>query len=385
MKRVGVLTSTRAEYGLLRSVIKRIWEDKDLELYLLVTGMHLCEKYGNTLREIIDDNFPIAVKIPILQEEDTAENTSRAMAEALAGFGRYFEKNPIDMLVVLGDRYETIAVCLAAMNARIPIAHIHGGEITEGAIDDAIRHAITKLSYLHFPATKEYARRIVQLGESPERVYDVGALGVENIITTDLISKDELSLSLGFDLRDPYAILTFHPVTLETNNAQIQFQEILDAIDCVKIRCIITKANADTEGHTINRMIDDYQKRNKEKVIVIASMGTRRYLSAMKYCNMVIGNSSSGILEAPSFHVPTINIGDRQKGRVAATTVINCKPQKKEIVEAIRKAQNKSFIENIQMAINPYEKHGTSRNIVQTIKEYLINDKIDLKKKFYDL
>lgn len=385
MKRVGVLTSTRAEYGLLRSVIKRIWEDKDLELYLLVTGMHLCEKYGNTLREIIDDNFPIAVKIPILQEEDTAENTSRAMAEALAGFGRYFEKNPIDMLVVLGDRYETIAVCLAAMNARIPIAHIHGGEITEGAIDDAIRHAITKLSYLHFPATKEYARRIVQLGESPERVYDVGALGVENIITTDLISKDELSLSLGFDLRDPYAILTFHPVTLETNNAQIQFQEILDAIDCVKIRCIITKANADTEGHTINRMIDDYQKRNKEKVIVIASMGTRRYLSAMKYCNMVIGNSSSGILEAPSFHVPTINIGDRQKGRVAATTVINCKPQKKEIVEAIRKAQNKSFIENIQTAINPYEKHGTSRNIVQTIKEYLINDKIDLKKKFYDL
>lgn len=383
-KKVAVLTSTRAEYGLLKAVIRQIEEDEELELYLLVTGMHLALEFGNTYQEIVDDGFPIAVQIPILQQNDTSESISKAMATALAKFGSYFEQNHMDMLVVLGDRYETISVCLAAMNARIPIAHIHGGETTEGAVDEAIRHAITKLSYLHFAATQKYANRIVQLGEDPERVYNVGALGVENILTTDLMSKEELSASLNFDLDYPYALLTFHPVTLEDQSAHKQFQEILQAIDCVDMKFIITKANADIGGRVINQMIEKYAATHNN-VYAIASLGMRRYLSALKYCTMVVGNSSSGILEAPSFHVPTINIGDRQKGRLAAESVIHCEPQKEKIVEAIRKAQREDFQGIVKTVTNPYEKMHTSKNIVKTIKQYLVNEKIDLKKKFYDL
>ena len=382
-KKIAVLTATRAEYGLLKSVIRHIYEDSDLELYVLVTGMHLSEEFGSTYREIMEDGFPIAVKIPILGDGDSPAETSKAMAAALDGFGAYFEKNKMDMLIVLGDRYETIAVCLAAMNAKIPIAHIHGGEITEGAIDDAIRHAITKLSYLHFPTTEAYAKRIIQLGESPDRVFNVGALGVENIKNVQLLSREELESSIGFSLEQPYAVVTFHPVTLEDADVKKQFQELLDALDEFDLRYIITKANADTHGRVINQMIDEYASIH-QNVYAVTSLGMRRYLSAVKYSAMVIGNSSSGIVEAPSLHVPTVDIGDRQRGRLAAETVIHCKVSKEEIKKAMNKAMIEDF-KGVESAHNPYEADGTSLKILSICKEFLIHNRIDLMKKFYNL
>ncbi len=383
-KTIAVLTATRAEYGLLRPLIERICADKDLELALLVSGTHLSAEFGNTWQEILDDGFPIAVKIPILEEEDTAAAVSKTMANALERFGRYFEEHRADMLIVLGDRYETIAVCLAAMNARIPIAHIHGGEITEGAVDDAIRHAITKLSYLHFPATQEYARRIIQMGETPDRVFTVGALGVENSKRVPLLSKEELEADLAFSLEKPYAVVTYHPVTLEDSDSGSQFQELLDALDGFDMNYMITKANADINGRVINQMIDQYAGTH-ENVYATASLGMRRYLSAVKYCTMVIGNSSSGIIEAPSFQVPTVDIGDRQKGRTAAESVIHCETSTEAIHRAMEKAMDMKRRLELEPIKNPYEGEGTSEKIMTVCKDFLLQDRLDLKKTFYDM
>jgi len=383
-KTIAVLTATRAEYGLLRPLIGRICADKDLELALLVSGTHLSAEFGNTFQEILDDGFPIAVKIPILEEEDTAAAVSKTMANALERFGRYFEEHRADILIVLGDRYETIAVCLAAMNARIPIAHIHGGEITEGAVDDAIRHAITKLSYLHFPATQEYARRIMQMGEAPDRVFTVGALGVENIKKVSLLSKEELEAALAFSLEKPYAVVTYHPVTLEDNDPGSQFQELLHALDGFDMNYLITKANADRDGRVINQMIDQYAGMH-ENVYAAASLGMRRYLSTVKYCTMVIGNSSSGIIEAPSFQVPTVDIGDRQRGRTAAESVIHCGTSTEVIRRAMEKAVDMKRRLDKEPVHNPYETEGTSEKIMTVCKDFLLQDRIDLKKTFCDM
>lgn len=383
-KRIAVLTATRAEYGILRPLIEKIDADKDLELALLVTGTHLSAEFGNTYQEILDDGFPIAVKIPILEEGDSAAAVSRTMANALDRFGGYFEENRADMLIVLGDRYETLAVCLAAMNARIPIAHLHGGEITEGAVDDVIRHAITKLSYLHFPSTQEYAKRIIQLGESPDRVFAVGALGVENIRKVPLMSKEELEASIDFSLEGDYAVVTFHPVTLEDNSAKRQFQALLDALNDFDMKYIITKANADAGGRRINRMIDQYAAAC-DHVYAVASLGMRRYLSAVKYSAMVIGNSSSGIIEVPTFQVPTVNIGDRQRGRTAAKSVIHCKAEREEIKKAMEEAVGMRERLKKEPVHNPYEAEGTSVQIAAVCKDFLLHDRIDLKKTFYDL
>lgn len=383
-KRIAVLTATRAEYGILRPLIERFYADGDLEISLLVTGAHLAEEFGNTYREILEDGFPIAVKIPILEKGDTAAAVSRTMANALAAFGGYFEKNRADMLVVLGDRYETLAVCLAAMNARIPIAHLHGGEITEGAVDDAVRHSITKLSYLHFPSTQEYANRIIQLGESPDRVFPVGALGVENIRKVPLMTRTELEASLDFPLGDSYAVVTFHPVTLEAGSVESQFQALLDALDDFTMKYIITRANADAGGRVINRMIDQYAA-GRGNVYAVASLGIRRYLSAVKYSRMVIGNSSSGIIEAPSFQVPTVNIGDRQRGRTAAESVIHCEAERGDIRKAMEEAAAMKERLKEEPVRNPYEGEGTSGKIAAVCKDFLLHDRIDLKKTFYDL
>lgn len=383
-KVIAVLTATRAEYGLLKPVIQRIHEDPELELALLVTGTHLLAEFGNTCQEILDDGVPIRVKIPIVDNKDSVSSVSKTMANALEKFGVYFEKYQIDMLIVLGDRYETIAVCLAAMNARIPIAHIHGGEITEGAIDDVIRHAITKLSYLHFPATKEYAERIIQLGEAPERVFMVGALGVENIKSVSLLSRDELGTAIGFSLEEPYAVVTFHPTTLDGEDAGSQFQELLNALDGFAMRYIITKANADRGGHMINEMVDQFALTH-DNVCAVASLGMLRYLSAVKYAAMVIGNSSSGIIEVPSFQVPTVDIGDRQRGRIAASSVIHCGITGQEIRKAMEDALGMKSLLAEKAVVNPYEADGTSEKIISICKEFVINNRIDLKKKFYDL
>ncbi len=306
------------------------------------------------------------------------------MGIAMISFADYFEKLSPDLLIVLGDRYETLAVATTAMNQRIPIAHLYGGETTEGAIDESIRHAITKLSYLHFTSTDEYRNRVIQLGEHPNRVFNVGAIGIENILNAILLSKEELEAELKIDLSKSYAVVTFHPVTLENNSSDKQIESILEV--CKKLNnlsFIFTKANADAEGRIINHLIDKYAQ-DYDNIFAFTSLGMRRYLSVLKYCSMVIGNSSSGLLEAPSFGIPTINIGDRQKGRLQADSVINCEPTKVEITESINLALSDEFVQKAKKTVNPYGNGDTSNKVVEVIKDYLFNDKIDLKKKFYD-
>lgn len=382
MKKVGVLTATRAEYGLLYSVIKGL-QDADLETAVLVTGAHLSEKQGMTYKEIEKDGIHIEAKIPILTGDDTPKGISMAMANALKGFSEYFSEHHLDALVVLGDRYETLAVCCAAMNERIPIFHLYGGETTEGAIDEAIRHSITKMSYLHFTSTEEYRRRVIQLGEDPERVYNVGAIGVENIKKQKLLSKEKLETEINFSLQNPYAVVTFHPVTLEKNEALKQVEELLAAIETYQdMSFILTGANADAGGGIINDRIFEYGK-ERRNVFITNSLGQKKYFSALKYAEFVMGNSSSGIIEAPSFGIPTVNIGDRQKGRIKAESVIDCKPCCPDIIKAINIVRmSRQRGENI---INPYEKENTTETIINVMCNFLNNRKIDLKKKFYDL
>lgn len=385
IKKVSVVTGTRAEYGLLKRLIKIIKEDKDLEIQLVATGMHLSSEFGLTYKEIESDGFIIDEKIEVILGSDTNEAISKSIGLAIISFSDYFKRNRPDILVILGDRYEIFAVVVAASVAKIPIAHISGGDTTEGAADEFFRHSITKMSYLHFPGTAESKKRIEQLGESPDRVFNFGETGVENILNFDFLSKYELENSINFKLDVPFALVTFHPVTMEDNTAKSQFEELLKAIYCFKdMKFIFTKANADSNGRIINDLIEKYVLYNKNSV-AFASLGLSRYLSAMKYCSLVIGNSSSGIVEAPSFNVPTINIGDRQKGRIQAKSIINCNPESKDIVNAINKALSHDFIDSIKDIKNPYEGKNTSQNIVNVIKDFLFNNKIDLKKKFYDL
>ena len=286
---------------------------------------------------------------------------------------------------MLGDRYETLAVAIAAMNEKIPIAHLYGGEKTEGAMDDAIRHAITKLSYIHFTSTDEYRKRVIQLGEEPSRVYKVGAIGIENILNEKLLSKEELAKDLKIDLSKPYAIATFHPVTLEKNSASKQIRELLEVCREYKdINFIFTKSNADENGRIINKIIEDYEMKN-DNIKLFSSLGMTRYLSAVKYSTMIIGNSSSGLLEAPTFKVASINIGDRQKGRIKADSVIDCIAEKTSIKNAIDKAMSIEFKEVLKNTANPYQDLDTSDKIIEVIKKYMLKEKINLKKTFYDM
>lgn len=385
MKKVCVITGTRAEYGLLRPLIAKIDADSDMELQIVATGMHLSPEFGLTYKEIEQDGFHITDRNEMLLSSDTPNGITKSIGLGIIGFADIFTRIKPDMVLLLGDRYETLAAAVAAMMHRIPIAHIHGGELTLGAFDDAIRHSITKMAALHFTSTKEYRKRVIQLGEQPERVFFVGALGVENIKTQQLLSKEELERSIGFSLEKPYVIVTFHPVTLENNTAGEQFEKLLYALDSFKeYNVIFTKANSDTDGRIINQKIDEYVSRNEESTIAFTSLGMVRYLSALKYCEMVIGNSSSGIVEAPSFKIPTVNIGDRQLGRVRAASVIDCGNSAEDIVMAVNKA--KILKEGNKMAdiTNPYEKDVTSKNIVSTIRKYILQD-TQVKKEFYDI
>lgn len=385
-KKICVLTATRAEYGLLKNVIWKLQAEECFQVNVVATGMHLDQAFGETYKEIERDGIVIYAKLPILSGKEGAVGMSETMAKAILEFGHFFADNPQDLLIVLGDRYETMAVCIAAMNAQIPIAHIHGGEVTEGAIDDAVRHSITKMSYLHFTSTEQYRRRVIQLGEEPDRVYCVGALGVENILHQKLMERAELEASLQFCLGEKYGLVTFHPVTLEKNTATEQLNELLQAMDEMpEYHYIITKANADAGGRTINERLEEYAAKRKEKVYLTESLGMIRYLSAMKYCDMVIGNSSSGILEAPAMKVPTINIGDRQKGRIQAESIVNCEPVCKAIKDAMKKAGTEEFRTIVGKQSIPYGDGNTSAQIVSRIKDQLWNQEIVLKKKFYDV
>ena len=385
MKKICIVTATRAEYGLLKPLIKKISRANNLELQLVVTGMHLSAEFGLTYQEIEEDGYPIKAKIEMLLSSDTPAGITKSMGVALIGFADYFSENQPDMVIILGDRYEMLAVASSAMIARIPIAHIHGGELTEGAIDESIRHSITKMSHLHFTTTEEYRKRVIQLGEQPRTVFNVGALGIENVKTAKLLNRKELENSLNFHFTSQIILVTYHPVTLEEMTAKTQFEKILNVLSRHKeFSVIFTKANSDTDGRIINKMIDDYIKDNQDRCKAFTSLGQLRYLSTLQFCSVVVGNSSSGIIEVPSFGIPTVNIGDRQKGRISGKTVIHCGNGEQEIENALNVALSYKFKTEIKDAANPYEGENTSDKIIEVVTKSL-EEGIDLKKKFYDL
>ena len=383
MKKVAIITGTRSEYGLLRPLIRAISEDCELKLLLITTGMHLSEVFGYTYREIEEDGFIIDRKVEDHLSGDSALAITKALGIGMIGFSEAFDELEPDLVIVLGDRSEILAAVKAAMIKGIPIAHIHGGESTEGAYDESIRHAITKMSFLHFTSTELYRKRVIQLGESPNRVFNVGAIGVDSIKNIKLLNLADFEKSICFKLKQHTIIITFHPVTLEKSTAKKQFNELLKAVDKLKNTTLIfTKPNSDKDGYIIIKMIDDYVALNPEKAVSFISMGQLRYLSALKYIDVVLGNSSSGIYEAPIFHKPTVNIGDRQKGRFMPLSVINCKPFLRDIEKALKLAFNKEFNNSIKSQKNMFGNGTATQQIIEIIKSYKIEG---IKKSFYDL
>ena len=390
MKKICVATGTRAEYGILKPLIDKIYHSKECELQLAVTGMHLSTEFGLTYREIEKDGYPITAKIEMLLSADTPAGITKSMGVELIGFADYFAVHQPDLVIILGDRYEMLMdnCCVEVKfsdGSMIAIAHIHGGEITEGAVDEAIRHSITKMSQLHFVSTEEYRRRVIQMGEQPDTVYNVGALGVENVKNICLLDREQLEKEIDFNFSDKTVLVTFHPVTLEKMTAKEQFSNLLKVLDRhEELRIIFTKANADTDGRIINEMIDDFSSKNKNRCAAYTSLGQLRYLSAVRQCCAVVGNSSSGIIEVPSFGIPTVNIGDRQRGRVCAESVISCGNTIEEIQEALGKALSENFREVVQKMKNPYEGKNTSQKICKILSQKLQYG-IPLKKRFYNL
>ena len=383
MKKISVVTGTRAEYGLLKPLIKSLDDDSDIDLQLMATAMHLSPEYGMTVNEIINDGFPIVKKIECLDDSDSAVGISKSISVALSSFAITFEELKPELIIILGDRTEMLAVAIAASIANIPIAHIHGGETTEGAYDEVIRHAITKMSYWHFTSTENYQNRVIQLGEDPSRVFNVGAIGLDSIKTSPLLSKEEFEKSIDFNIGEQCALITYHPVTLEESTAENQFKSILNSLDSIQsLRMIFTHANSDRDGKVINQMIKEYVSQNNEKAVEFKSLGQLRYLSALQYIDVVIGNSSSGVIEAPYFNIPTINIGDRQKGRVAPESVLNCMPKEKDILSSLKKALSSGFQEAIQSQDQLYGTGNATLKIMNMLKK---DDIVNLKKSFFDI
>lgn len=384
-KKIVIVTATRAEYGLLKPLIKKLQNEAKIDLRLVVTGAHLSPEFGMTYREIEQDGFKIDHKIDILLSADSESAITKTMGLAMISFADYFKDDQPDLVMVLGDRYETLAVAISAMNQRIPIAHLYGGETTEGAIDEAIRHAITKLSLLHFTSADAYRQRVIQLGEDPSRVFNVGSVGVENALHTSLLTEDDLRIALDLHSELPFAVVTYHPVTLDNDSAENDIKQLLDACTMfTDIHFIITKSNADAKGRTINHVIDQYSS-IYQNFNAYSSLGTTKYLSALKHAQFVIGNSSSGLYEAPSFGIPTINIGDRQKGRLQANSVINCLASKEDIVRSIKQAMSSSVKEAAASTINPFGDGNTSSKIVNILREQLADNQLNLKKVFYNV
>jgi UDP-hydrolysing UDP-N-acetyl-D-glucosamine 2-epimerase len=382
--KICIATGTRAEYGLLKPLIEKISADDEFTLQLLVTGAHLSPEFGLTYRQIESDGYRIDVKVEMLLSSDTAEGITKSMGLGMIGYADAFKQLSPDLLVILGDRYEMLAVASTALIFRIPVAHIHGGELTEGAYDDAIRHAITKMSALHFTSTEAYRQRVIQLGEQPERVYNVGAIGLDNIRSLQLLSKSELEKELHITFNRFNYLVGFHPETLSHQSVEVQFNELLQAIDMqTDSFFIFTKANADTNGRIINQMMETYANKHPEKSVLFTSLGTLRYLSVMTQVTAVLGNSSSGIVEAPSIPTATINIGDRQKGRIQAESIINCNANKEEIVSAFQKVKSEEFRKKIKNVINPYG-NGTASHQIMKIFKTLSPERLS-RKTFYDI
>jgi UDP-N-acetyl-D-glucosamine 2-epimerase, UDP-hydrolysing len=388
MRKICFITGTRAEYGLLSRLMKMVQDDADTRLQIIATNMHLSPKFGNTYREIENDGFTIDYKVPIIDEDapDTATTTVLSLSKALAGFAKAYEALQPDLIVILGDRYEMLAAAASALIFKIPVAHLYGGEITEGAYDDAIRHAITKMSHLHFTSTEAYRRRVIQMGEQPDHVFYVGAIGVENAKLVPLLSKEELEHSLGFKLDKNTVLATYHPVTNGTKDNMVdnEVEGFFEALEEFKnLRILFTMPNSDTGGQIIMERIQEFVKKNPERSIAFTSLGMKRYLSVLQFVGGMIGNSSSGLSEAPAFHIPTLNIGDRQKGRITGASVVHCDNAKDSILKGLQKIMSPAMQEIARTAANPAEKEGTAIHIFEIIKNHpLLNL---TQKHFYDI
>jgi len=383
-QKICVITGTRAEYGLLYWLIKGINDDSDMDLQIIATGMHLSPEFGLTYKEIEKDGFLINRKVEILLSGDTPSAITKSTGLGLIGFAdAYLDLKP-DIVVVLGDRYELLAASTAALFARIPIAHIHGGETTEGAFDEAIRHSITKMAWWHFVGADTYKTRVIQLGEDPSRVFLVGGMGVDGINKSKLLNKIDFEKSIGFKLGEKNIIVTYHPVTLEQKTSQQQFDILLNCLsELDDTNIIFTLANSDTHGRIINSMIYDFVKDHPSNTIAFTSMGQLNYLSSLQFVDGVIGNSSSGLSEAPTFKIGTINIGDRQKGRLKAESVIDCKPTKESIKRAIEALFSENFQKMLPLVKNPYGEGNATEKILEVLRDAKLPEA--LKKEFYDL
>ncbi len=381
-RRIAVVTGSRAEYGLMYWIIRGIHGDADLNLRLIVTGMHLSPEFGLTYREIESDGFPVYEKVEMLLSSDTEVGVSQSIGLGIIGFSNSLARLKPDIMLILGDRFEILAAAVAAHIARIPLAHIHGGEVTEGSADEAVRHSITKMSHIHFPATEVYARRIRQMGEDPERIFNFGSPAVDNILRMDLPGREELSRDLGVELGERVAVITYHPVSLEEHTFEKQMKNILKALETKDMTLVFTYANADAGGRVINRMIQDFMK-TRPDAYSFTSLGRRRYLGLLSIADLMVGNSSSGIIEAPSFGLPVVNIGDRQRGRVRAGNVIDCGTDPEEISRALGRALNKEFRDSLKDLISPYGTGNTSNRIIQVLKEINLGDEL-IKKDFKD-
>ena len=381
-RKICVITGSRAEYGLLRWVMQGIKDHPDLTLQLIVTGMHLSEDFGMTVDEIETDGFKVDFKVETLENNDTAVGIASAMSRGLSGVAKALDDLKPDLILVLGDRYEIFVSVAAALVAKIPVAHIHGGELTIGAFDDALRHAITKMSHLHFVATEEYKNRVIQLGENPNSVFLVGGLGIETIKNLKLLDQEELEKALNVKFKEKSLLITFHPTTLDEQTPRAQMQELLNAVDrLTNVTLIFTLPNADTGGREIIKMIQDYVGKNPN-AYAFPSLGQLKYLSCIAQVNGVVGNSSSGILEVPSFKKGTVNIGDRQKGRIRTSSVIDCETNKKSISKAIETLLSEQFKNSLNSVKNPFDQGNSSAKIVELISG--INLQQIVKKIFYD-
>lgn len=381
-QKVAVLTGSRAEYGLLYCLMKVIENDPEFELQIIVSGMHLSPEFGLSYRQIEEDGFIISEKVEMLMSSDSAVGVAKSIGLGVIGFADAFNRLNPDLLIVLGDRFEIFAAVQAALIARIPVAHLAGGDITEAAFDEAIRHSISKMSHLHFANNEISAQRICQLGENPEHVFYVGSTGIDYIKRIKLLSRDELEKILHFEFRAKNLLITFHPVTLDELSSSQQFEELLTALDQLELYdlgLIFTKANADTGGRSINDLIDRYVA-SKPWSRAYLSLGQQRYWSLIKQVDAVVGNSSSGILEVPYFKKPTVNIGDRQKGRMQALSVINCQADALAISTAIKEAFNKDCSD----VSNPYGDGKSSDRVISILKSIKYNGKNFIKKKFYE-
>jgi GDP/UDP-N,N'-diacetylbacillosamine 2-epimerase (hydrolysing) len=382
-RRICVLTGTRAEYGLLRWVMEGVRREPELELQTVVTGMHLSPDYGLTYREIEADGFRIDRKLDMLLAADTPAAITKSMGLGLIGSADWLQELRPDVLVVLGDRFEIFSAVAAALIARVPVAHLHGGELTEGAFDDALRHSITKMSHLHFVAAQEYRRRVIQLGEQPDRVFCVGGLGVDSITKLKLLEREELENALGFELGARSLLITFHPATLEGDVSSRQMTELLAALhDLTDTQLVFTMPNADTHSRVLRDLIGEFVTRHPN-ARAYESLGSLRYLSCVRQVDAVVGNSSSGLTEVPTFRKATINIGERQRGRLRAASVIDCEPDRVSIADALQRLYLPTFRASLDGVRNPYGDGGASERIVQQLAQQPLTSII--KKTFYDI